>query len=519
MSTRAGRLAALVAMMALGVFIGTGLDSLRTDDGAGFVAQERAVAPELRVGSAPQAAPPAQTPPDTGNGRGGQAVRPVPPAQAPMSFREVANSVLPTVVEINTVEVVRQSTPRFRSPFDFFFGPGPQQEEREFRRPGLGSGVIVRQDGTTVYVLTNNHVVGEATEISVRLYDEREFEAELVGKDARTDLALVRFTTREDVPVATLGNSDELYVGDWVLAIGNPLGFESTVTAGIVSAVGRSPQPGSPIAGFTDYIQTDASINPGNSGGALVNLAGEVVGINTWIASRSGGSVGLGFAIPANNARRAVEDFITEGRIVYGWLGVSIEDPTDTRLPGVAEALGIEGREGALVLNVHRDSPAAGAGLRPGDFIVSVDGEPVADTRELTRIVGNLPPGRRTEFRAIRGGIERRFTVRLEQRGTEEETSGAENLWPGLAPIALTAEIREQREVPRGTDGVVLAVVVEGSPAAAAGVRRGDIVTRVNGQNVADVGAFYEAMNAGRGEVSLRVFREGTLIGLRMQGL
>lgn len=516
MSTRAGRMVSLVAVLALGVYVGMGLDSLRRVGGA--VAEERAATPQLRVGSAPQAAPPPRTPPETGRS-GEHTVRPVPPAQAPMSFREVANSVLPTVVEINTVEVVRRSTPRFRSPFDFFFGPEPQREEREFRRPGLGSGVIVRQDGNTVYVLTNNHVVGDATEISLRLYDEREFEAELVGKDARTDLALVRFATREDVPVATLGNSDELFVGDWVLAIGNPLGFESTVTAGIVSAVGRSPQPGSPIAGFTDYIQTDASINPGNSGGALVNLAGEVVGINTWIASRSGGSVGLGFAIPANNARRAVEDFITEGRIVYGWLGVSIEDPTDTRLPGVADALGIEEREGALVLNVHQDSPAAAAGLRPGDFIVSVDGETVADTRELTRIVGTLPPGRRTEFRAIRGGSERRFTVRLEQRGTEEEISGAEDLWPGLAPIGLTEDIREQREVPPGTDGVVVAVVVADTPADAAGLRRGDILTQVNGTDVTDAGEFYAALNAGRGDVSLRVFREGTLIGLRMQGL
>ncbi|NBB89683.1 MAG: Do family serine endopeptidase [Spirochaetes bacterium] len=445
----------------------------------------------------------------------------IPGAQAgpPMSFREVAAEVLPTVVEINTVEVVRRSTPRFRSPFDFFFGPGPGAEEQEFRRPGLGSGVIVRQDGRDVYVLTNDHVVGDATEISVRLSDGREFEADLVGKDARTDLALVAFTTREDVPMARLGDSDSLYVGDWVLAIGNPLGFESTVTAGIVSALGREPQPGSPIAGFTDYIQTDASINPGNSGGALVNLNGEVVGINTWIASRSGGSVGLGFAIPANNARRAVDEFISEGRIVYGWLGVSIEDATDARLPGVASSLGVEGRDGTLVLNVHRGSPAARAGMRPGDYIVSVDGQPVADSQALTRIVGNLPPGRRTEFRVVRQGAEQTLSVRLEQRGTEEEVEGAGQLWPGVAAVALTDDMRERGEFAGEVDGVVAAAVVSDSPAARAGLRRGDIITMVNGVAVDSVAGFYAALNEDEGTVALRVYRDGTLIGLRMPGL
>jgi serine protease Do len=436
-----------------------------------------------------------------------------------MSFRNVAEEVLPTVVEINTVEVVRQNIPRFRSPFDFFFGPGPQMEEREFERPGLGSGVILRHQGSSVYVLTNNHVVGDASEISVRLYDDREFEAELVGKDARTDLAMVRFSTREDVPVATLGDSDELHVGDWVLAVGNPFGFESTVTAGIVSAVGRRPQPGSPIAGFTDYIQTDASINPGNSGGALVNLSGEVVGINTWIASRSGGSVGLGFAIPSNTARRAIEDFITEGRIVYGWLGVSIEDADQARLPGVAEDLGIRGKEGALVVNVHSSSPAARGGIRPGDFIVSVDGDAVADARELMRLVGNLEPGKRTRFRVVRRGTERVFTVRLEERGNEEEIAGAESLWPGMVVIPLSPDIRERASIPSRIDGIVVASVLADSPADKAGLARGDVITMVDGADISDVAGFYSALNDTGSVVSLRVFREATLLGLRMQGL
>ena len=520
--TRARRWTGIVVALGVGVLIGLlaggGADSgiaagrQRTSGGGTPVSR-----PAAAVGEDT-----AQTPPlRTQQSREPEPVIPGAQAGPPMSFREVAAEVLPTVVEINTVEVVRRSTPRFRSPFDFFFGPrpGPGTEEQEFRRPGLGSGVIVRQDGRDVYVLTNNHVVGDATEISVRLSDGREFDADLVGKDSRTDLALVTFATREDVPIARLGDSDSLYVGDWVLAIGNPLGFESTVTAGIVSALGREPQPGSPIAGFTDYIQTDASINPGNSGGALVNLSGEVVGINTWIASRGGGSVGLGFAIPANNARRAVDDFIAEGRIVYGWLGVSIEDPTDARLPGVASSLGVEGRDGALVLNVHRDSPATRAGIRPGDYIVSVDGRPVADSQALTRIVGNLPPGRRTEFRVIRQGAEQVLSVRLEQRGTEEEVGGADNLWPGIAAIALTADIRERGEIPDEVDGVLAAAVVSDSPADQAGLRRGDIITMVNRVSVDTVAGFYEALNEIEGTVDIRVYREGTLIGLRMPGL
>ncbi|MFP3960663.1 MAG: Do family serine endopeptidase [Spirochaetaceae bacterium] len=518
--------AALVLALGIGVLVGVALDtpSLReeADGGSALAAENRTAAErdphgEIPAGAAGEALDEERAERATPTQRGA----PVPPAQAgaPVSFREVAERVLPTVVEVNTVEVIQRSTPRFRSPFDFFFGRPPEMQEREYRRPGLGSGVIVRHDGRHVYVLTNNHVVGDAGEISVRLSDEREFEAEIVGKDSRTDLALVRFQSREEFPIAEFGDSDELYVGDWVLAVGNPFGFESTVTAGIVSALGRKPEPGSPIAWFTDYIQTDASINPGNSGGALVNTAGEVVGINTWIASRSGDSVGLGFAVPSNSARRAVEDFIEEGRIVYGWLGVGVEDPTDERLPGVAESLGIGELEGALVLNVHRDSPAEGADLRPGDFITAVEGRAVSDTRELTRIIGNLEPGSRARLTYIRAGEERTEVVRLERRGTEEEITGTADLWPGLAAIELTDEIRSRADMPRELEGVLVSVVIEGSPADRAGLRRTDLVTEVNGRAVSSVAEFYRELNRGEDPVAFRVYRDGTLLGLRMPGL
>ena len=435
------------------------------------------------------------------------------------AFRRVAQDVLPVVVQINTVQVITQEGPR--NPFDFFFGPDQgQDQEREFRRPGIGSGVLVRRDGNTVYVLTNNHVVGDANEITVTLADQREFAGEIVGKDARTDLALVRFETNEELPLARLGNSDSLQVGDWVMAVGNPFGFESTVTAGIISAVGRRAAPGSSISGFTDYIQTDASINPGNSGGALVNLRGEIVGINTWIASRTGGSVGLGFAIPVNNARRAIEDFIEEGRIVYGWLGVSIQDVNEDTLPQLAEDLDIEQGGGALVVNVHRDSPAAESGLRPGDYITMVDDTRIDDSVELTRVVGNIEPGRSVEFEFIRNGDERMVSVTLERRGTEEEVANANNLWPGMLTVGITEELRGQREIPNRVDGVIVASVVPESPAAVAGVRGGDVIVSVNNNSISSVREFYDEINNPDGnEILFRILRQGQRIVVGMESL
>ena len=439
------------------------------------------------------------------------------------SFRQVAEKVLPVVVEVNVVEVVRQQMPEFGSPFDFFFGPRDNQQqpqEREFRRPGLGSGVIVRKDGRNVYVLTNAHVAGNADEINVVLYDGREYEATIVGADERLDLALVEFETNDDVPIAVLGNSDSIYVGDWALAVGNPYGFESTVTAGIISAVSREATPGMQISGFTNYIQTDAAINPGNSGGALVNLAGEIIGINTWIASQSGGSVGIGFAIPINIARRAVEDFISEGRVTYGWLGVSIQDPGPNTLPGVAEDLGIEGMEGSLVINVYTDSPAAKSGIQPGDFIIEVGDTEIEDSNHLTRVVGNLDPGASTEFTFLRGGDRRSVDVTLETRLPEEELAQASNLWPGMTVIGITDEIRSRLELPSNTDGVIIAAVFPGTAAEQVGFQGGDVITAIERRRIDGAADFYRAINdTASEEVMFRITREGKemLLGLVRQ--
>lgn len=439
------------------------------------------------------------------------------PQDLSASFRQVANTVINEVVEVRVVNVVEQQTPT--NPFEFFFGPdeGQQQQQEERRVPGLGSGVIVRRDGDTVYIVTNNHVVGEAEEITIVLTDDREFDASIVGTDARTDLALLEMSTSEEVPMATLGDSSELAVGDWVLAIGNPLGFDSTVTAGIVSALGRQPGPGTPISGYTDFIQTDAAINRGNSGGSLVDMNGNVIGINSWIASpgRSGGSIGLGFAIPANLVRRAITDFIEEGRIIYGWLGVSVQSLDANAFAQARDELEIGDATGTLVANVHTDSPAAG-NLLPGDFITGVNGESIESGNELTRAVGDLRPGADVSFDFIRYGRQEQTTVTLEARPAEEELQQAQNLWPGFAVTAITDDIRDQLGAPGSLDGVIVAQVAQGTPAAVTGFRPGDVIVAVDGTEVPRLLDFFRELNDGNRH-TLDVLRQGRQVRLGLR--
>jgi serine protease Do len=430
--------------------------------------------------------------------------------QIQYSFREVADAVLPVVVEINTEEVVQRS-PRLQSPWDFFFGnPEDRQgQEREFRQPGLGSGVLVERQGNKVYVLTNNHVVGSADKINVRLHDEREFSGKLVASDPRRDLAVVVFETREQVPLARLGNSDELSVGDLVLAVGNPFGFESTVTMGIISALGRRAELGARVATLTDYIQTDAAINPGNSGGALVNLRGEVIGVNTWIASQTGSSSGLGFAVPINNARKAVSDILSKGKVEYGWLGVSINDLDNRVFPGVREQFKVGDKGGAFVLNVYKGSPAQKAGVQPGDYILSIGGQTLRNADQLTQIVGNLPPGKDYEVKLLRAGSPLTLTIRLAIREEEKELAAQnKNLWPGLFVGELTDEMRKELKVSEKVRGPIVTAVWESSPAAVAGLKQGDVVLKVNDTEVTTVYEFYQELNAATKDVMLRLLRE-----------
>jgi Do/DeqQ family serine protease len=413
------------------------------------------------------------------------------------AFRAISDKVLPSVVELKTVSIRRQQVPNFNGiPWEFFFGTPDGNEdkrEREFRSQGLGSGIIVRKDKDTYFALTNHHVVGDANEISVALNDGTEVPASLVGKDERKDLAMISFKYADELPLAVLGDSDTVKVGDWAIAIGNPLGFMSSMTMGIVSAVGRT---GGPAGNINDFIQTDTAINQGNSGGALVNIRGEVIGINTWIASSGGGgSVGLGFAIPINNAKRSIDEFINKGEISYGWLGVSLTDPDKD----VTHALNLTGRRGAMVNQLFLGSPAEKGGIQPGDFITSLNGKEVRGMNHLTLMVGDLKPGERVNFQIIRDGVQRELQVRIEER--KMETASENNkLWPGVYVVPITDSVRESLKLKAGTEGLYVGQVIAKTPAAVVGLLRQDIIIAVNGEKVKDMAAFYKVIRekAGR---------------------
>jgi Do/DeqQ family serine protease len=421
-----------------------------------------------------------------------------------LSFRDIAKRVLPVVVEIDVTETITQSG----SPFDFFNSPGGGAP-RQFERNGLGSGIIVRQSGSTVYVLTNNHVVESATDISVKLRDQRTFKATVVGKDARKDLAVVSFQSRDALPVAELGNSSALEPGDLVLAVGNPFGFDSSITMGIVSAVGRSGPEGQQT--YTDYIQTDAAINQGNSGGALVDIRGQVVGVNTWIASSNGGgSVGIGFAIPIDNAKKAIGDFIAKGRVEYGWLGVQIGDLQDTS-PYAGFAKDLKVATGALVVATYKGSPADKAGLLPGDYVVSVDGQAVRNRDNLTQIVGGLAAGSTHEFGVIRYGEPLKVTAKIGVRDENDKVAPAKSLWPGMIVAKLTDDLRTAAKVPAGVDGLLVGSVTDPeTPAAKAGFQPGDVIVSANGKSVQNVMDFFRALNdTSKRNISFAVNRAG----------
>jgi Do/DeqQ family serine protease len=435
------------------------------------------------------------------------------------AFRSVADKVLPSVVEIKTMSVQRQQAPNFNGiPWEFFFGPRDgspnRDQDREFRSAGLGSGMIVRQNKDTYYALTNNHVVEGANEIKVATKDGKEYPAELVGKDSRRDLALVSFKTSDFFPLAVLGNSDDVRVGDWAIAIGNPLGeqFSFSVTMGIVSAVGRTGGPGGNI---NDFIQTDAPINQGNSGGPLVNIRGEVVGINTWIASNNGGgSVGLGFSIPINNAKRSIDEFITSGSMNDGWLGVSLIDADRETL----NSLGLEGKRGALVSQVFLGSPGDKAGVRPGDFITHVNSREVRGVTLLTQMVGDIRPGEKAVFTLIREGNPRDFEVIIETR-TDEVAADSKKLWPGVHVIPLTDTVRSTLKLDKDAEGVYVIQVLNETPAAVIGMQRGDRIIGINDTPVKDLAAFYKTLREKTGRELWFTFVRGdaTLDSLKVR--
>ncbi|MBN1524780.1 MAG: Do family serine endopeptidase [Spirochaetales bacterium] len=440
---------------------------------------------------------------DTGKGTAPPSVR-----ELQTTFRGIADTIIPVVVSINVTDITGGENPWeyfFQDPEEDQGGPG----DRDFERSGMGSGVIVKKKENVYYILTNFHVVKGGNEINVVLSDYREYEARVVGTDERRDMALVSIETGDELPVAQLGDSDTLRVGDWVIAVGSPYGWESTVTSGIVSALGRRLSRNASISNINDFIQTDAGINPGNSGGALVNLDGEIVGINTWITSPTGGSIGIGFAIPINNAKKLVDDFITIGKVQYGWLGVSI-NRSITR--DVEKELEIDRKKGAFVNFVIKGSPAEKGGILPGDFIMKVNGKQVLDEGHFIQMIGNIPPDAPVVFTLLRAGKEVTLTFAIELRPAEATVEKmSNNSWPGFIAISLSDATKKRFELAPKETGVVVISVERDTPAFHSGMHSGDVIKKINAAVITNMVEYYAALNdLSKKELIFEVLRGGS---------
>lgn len=430
--------------------------------------------------------------------RGGRDV----PTLAPL-VQEITKAV------VNIAVVSKQpptQNPLFSDPFFRDFFNLPEQMEPE-PRLSAGSGVIV--DAAKGYVLTNNHVVKDGIEIAVTLTDRRQYQAQVIGVDPATDIALLQIEA-DNLSALPLGNSDELLVGDYVVAVGNPFGLGQTVTAGIVSALGRS---GINPEGYEDFIQTDASINPGNSGGALVTLTGELIGINTAIIAPAGGNVGIGFAVPINMARAVMDQLVEFGEVRRGRLGVVVQDLT----PDLAKALQIEREQGAIVAQVEPNSPADEAGLKVGDVIISVNGISVDSSGDLRNRIGLIQPGRTLEITALREGKEIELSATIRTTPPPERPAAA----PSGAGFLEGAELAELGPGMPGygeVKGVAVATVATGSPAARAGLQTGDVILGVNNRPVETVAELMTALpKPGSGPVALTIYRSGRSLFLVIQ--
>jgi serine protease Do len=417
----------------------------------------------------------------------------------PANFSELAEKVRPGVVNIQVAKKIKNVEFGFRhffgnpfgekNPFEDFFGPFSEgNPPRGFEQRGVGSGFVLTQEG---FILTNNHVVEDADQIKVKLANGKEYDGKVIGRDPKTDLALVKVEGSADLHPLSLGNSDDLKVGSWVVAIGSPFGLEQTVTAGIVSAKGRVIGSGP----YDDFIQTDASINPGNSGGPLVNMRGEVIGINTAIIA-SGQRIG--FAIPINMAKEIVPQLEEKGHVTRGWLGVGIQEVT----PELAKSFDLKEKKGALVAQVFSSSPAEKAGIEQGDVIVEFDGKEVADAKDLPRMVASTPVGKVVNIKLSRNGkiLERQVKVgEMEEKGEAMNTPSHKSL--GITVQNLTPEIAKNLGLEKDT-GVVVTRVESGSPAANSGIQTGDVIREVNRKPVKDVEDFVQKIEKARGQDS-----------------
>jgi len=417
-------------------------------------------------------------------------------APAPDSFAPVAKAVKPAVVNIFSSRLVRTQDPREEF-FRRFFGEG--LPERMQRQQNLGSGFLVSSDG---YIATNAHVVEDAEQIHVKLSNRDEYDAKLIGIDPRTDVALIKIKPREDLPTVQLGDSDQLEVGDWVIAIGNPFGLAATVTAGIVSAKGRVIGAGP----YDDFIQTDASINPGNSGGPLLNIRGEVVGINSAIFSRSGGNIGIGFAIPVNLARHVIDELRQKGKVARGWLGVTVQDLT----PALAQSFGLDHPRGALVVEVTPDGPGDHAGLMRGDVIVEYNGLVIEDSHQVPALVAESKVGDVAKVTILRNGKQQTLNMIIADQPAEgrarveRRPGGAE--W-GLSLTDLTPALARRFSIPQGVRGALVREIADGSPADDAGLAVGDVIRQVGQVPVTSAHACQQALDRAGNQVRLLIQR------------
>lgn len=406
------------------------------------------------------------------------------------AFSEIVGTVSPAVVNISTTKVMRRedSGRFFEDPlFDFFSPFDNFGLPKKWKQRNLGSGVIIARDG---YIVTNNHVVEKADEIKVTIFNKRTYKADIVGADSKTDLAILRIDAA-DLPTLTWGNSENLQVGEFVLAIGSPYGLNNTVTMGIISAVGRANVG---IADYEDFIQTDAAINPGNSGGPLVNIRGELIGINTAIFSRTGGYQGIGFAVPSNMVRLILDQLIHEGKVVRGWIGVTIQELT----PELAQQFGMKNTVGALVSDVTKKSPAGRAGIRRGDIILEFNGKEVTDVSNLRNMVAQSKTGSQVSMKILRSGRELPVKVTIDELPREvadvrteylpDETQA--EILTGLTVMDLSREIIRQLGFNKDEKGVVVVRVDSGSSAYEAEIKKGDIIQEINKKEIRDLNDF-----------------------------
>lgn len=428
------------------------------------------------------------------------------------SFSGIVKQLRPAVVNVFTTKVIQQrgyGFPFFEE-FEQFFGPQFRRRlpERKYKQNSLGSGFIITEDG---YILTNNHVVEGMDEIKVKLTDDEEFTAKIIGRDPKIDVALIKIDVKKKLPVVVLGDSDKLEIGDWVVAIGNPFGLGHTVTAGIVSAKGRH---GIIQGSYEDFIQTDAAINPGNSGGPLINLRGEVIGINSAIFSPQGafgtpGNIGIGFAIPIDMAKTVLSQLKETGKVIRGWLGVMIQPIT----PEIAEALNLESHVGALIADVTNGSPAEKSGLQRGDIIIEFDGKKIDDYHNLPSIVAGTPVGKKVKVKIIREGKTKELIINVAEMPPEvsgevttEETASEE---VGISVSDITDELAQHYNI-REKEGVIVTDVTAGSMADMAGIQIGDIIVEVNKKQIKNTKEFHkELLKIGKGKSVLFLIKRG----------